>query len=102
MYSHKSLRKHLYLKEMNIHQPKYLTWWEGKAHQSAASGYNAEWQSFFEANQGAAKTQILEEGKGAIRLISSSQAENLSIAPEEALSSKDNLDELKRIAEKGL
>jgi hypothetical protein len=53
---------------MNIHHPKHLTWWEGKAHQSAASGYNAEWQSFFEANQGAAKVQILEEGKRIMNL----------------------------------
>lgn len=50
-------------KGINIHHPSNLAWWEGKAHQNAAKGYNAEWQSFFETNPGATKTQIFEEGK---------------------------------------
>lgn len=50
-------------KGINIHDPKYLTWWEASSHQPNAKQYNLDWKAFLRKNQDATVKQILEEGK---------------------------------------
>ena len=56
--------------DINIHDPKYGVWWEGKGHLGDAKKYNAEWGRFFLKNQQPSKEQILEHGKTSLYLIS--------------------------------
>ena len=48
---------------MNIHNPKYLTWWQGTSHMKNAKGYNLKWDEFRTANSNPSVEQILKEGK---------------------------------------
>lgn len=50
-------------KGINIHDPKYLTWWEKTSHQSTARNYNIQWEKFLYENPEATAEQILEAGK---------------------------------------
>ena len=50
-------------KGINIHDPKYLTWWEASSHRAAAKQYNLDWIEFMTQNPGATEAQILEKGR---------------------------------------
>jgi RHS repeat-associated protein len=36
--------------DINIDDPRYLSWWQSKAHKAAAKAYNAEWIKFLAGN----------------------------------------------------
>ncbi len=48
---------------INIHDPKYLTWWEAISHRMNARQYNFEWREFMKNNPNATTIQLLEKGK---------------------------------------
>jgi hypothetical protein len=50
-------------KNINIHDPKYLTWWEASSHRMNAKQYNLEWKKFLFQNPQPTKAQILEKGR---------------------------------------
>jgi len=50
-------------KGINIHDPKYLTWWEAKPHLKTSQSYNNKWEKFFYENPEATPNQILEAGR---------------------------------------
>ena len=50
-------------KGINIHDPKYLTWWDAKSHLTNAKQYNDVWIDFFIENSNPTKAKILEQGK---------------------------------------
>ena len=56
-------RKDFIQRNINIHDPKYGTWWETKSHLSNAHKYNMTWKEYIYANPYATKNQMLEEGK---------------------------------------
>jgi hypothetical protein len=43
---------------INIHDPKYLTWWKSGSHRNAANSYNNSWSEFFRSNPNATREQI--------------------------------------------
>jgi len=59
----KQFRDDFIQKNINIHDPKYLTWWEKTSHQSGAKQYNDIWKKFFADHPGANKEQVLEYGR---------------------------------------
>jgi hypothetical protein len=50
-------------KGINIHHPRYMTWWESPFHQRNAAGYNDAWFEFIRKNPDATAAQILGKGK---------------------------------------
>jgi Predicted lipoprotein of unknown function (DUF2380) len=48
---------------INIHDPRYLTWWETISHQQNAKKYNAAWFEYIKKNEHATKEQILNFGR---------------------------------------
>jgi RHS repeat-associated protein len=50
-------------KGINVHDPKYLTWWEASSHRAAARQYNLDWIEFMTQNPGATEAQVLERGR---------------------------------------
>lgn len=52
---------------VNIHDPRYLTWWEAATHQPNARQYNLAWEKFRIEYPEATKAQILEKGKEMMR-----------------------------------
>ncbi|MEM6738419.1 MAG: DUF2380 domain-containing protein, partial [Bacteroidota bacterium] len=46
---------------INIHDPKFGTWWETSSHLKNARGYNAAWESFLSTNPN--QSQILNYGR---------------------------------------
>jgi RHS repeat-associated protein len=50
-------------KNINIHDPKYLTWWEATSHRKNAVQYNLKWEKFFEKFRNPTTNDILEYGK---------------------------------------
>ena len=48
-------------KGINIHDPKFGSWWETTSHSKNASGYNASWETFLKTNP--SKSQILNYGR---------------------------------------
>lgn len=47
--------------DINIHDPKYLTWWEETSHLKIAKEYNTSWKEFLKIDR--SKEEILEFGK---------------------------------------
>jgi RHS repeat-associated protein len=52
---------------INIHESKYLTYWERTSHKQTAWGYNKEWRGFIDKHPDATIPQILEQGKGLMK-----------------------------------
>jgi len=50
-------------KGINVHDPRYLTWWESPMHQRHAKAYSTEWDKFFVDHHNAPKEQFLKYGK---------------------------------------
>lgn len=50
-------------KGVNIHDPKYLTWWEKSSHGRAAKDYNNDWRRFFRDSPDATQPEVLQKGK---------------------------------------
>ncbi len=48
---------------MNIHDPKYLSWWRASPHLENAKNYNFDWAIFKQAYPNAPADQILKEGR---------------------------------------
>jgi hypothetical protein len=47
-------------KGINIHDPRYGTWWQGSEHLSAAKAYNDQWEMFFSRPKPPSMDEILE------------------------------------------
>lgn len=47
---------------INVHDPKYLTWWEGKSHLSNRAQYDKIWYDFI-FNQSPTKEQVIQKGR---------------------------------------
>lgn len=56
-----SLEKDFFKQGLTIHNPKYLTWWEGSSHLKNVSAYNMKWIKFLDQNP--TMDQILQQGK---------------------------------------
>jgi hypothetical protein len=52
-----------YGNNVNIHDPKYLTWWEASSHRKNALQYNLQWENFFQKNRNPTTAAILEHRK---------------------------------------
>lgn len=50
-------------KDINIHDPKYMTWWKSPDHQKNAYGYNKEWEKFIQSTPNPTKYQVLDQGR---------------------------------------
>src|SRR5690606_6974637 len=48
---------------INIHEPRFGTWWQAGAHKAAARGYNARWREFFRRNDTPSIERVLAEGR---------------------------------------
>lgn len=48
-------------KGINIHDPKFGTWWGTSSHLKNASGYNAAWEGFLRTNP--SQSQIMNYGR---------------------------------------
>ena len=48
-------------KGINIHDPKFGSWWETTSHLKNASGYNAAWETFLKTNP--SQSQIMNYGR---------------------------------------
>ena len=57
----KSLVKDFSEYGINVHEPKYLTWWVSKTHLPNAKSYNKTWSEFLDTKP--TTEQILEKGK---------------------------------------
>jgi RHS repeat-associated protein len=55
--------KNFLSKGINIHDPKYLSWWEKTSHRTNANQYNSDWMEFIKDNPKATLPQILQQGK---------------------------------------
>lgn len=47
-------------KGINVHDPKFCTWWEGFSHSRSAQAYNSKWASYLETNP--TQTEIFNYG----------------------------------------
>lgn len=47
---------------INIHDPKYLAWWEAHDHLSNANAYNQQWEGFFETYPNPPYLLVIEQG----------------------------------------
>ena len=45
---------------LDVNNPKYGAWWDGKDHLKKAAAYNAEWEKFFDAYPRPTEAQIME------------------------------------------
>lgn len=52
---------------MNIHEGKYMQWWENTDHLKNARGYNNEWKSFFGKTPNPTLQEIEEFGRGLMK-----------------------------------
>lgn len=59
--------KFFFDKGMNIHDPKYLTWWERSSHRRTAKAYNDAWLEYIGGNREATPSQILENGRAMMK-----------------------------------
>ena len=50
-------------KGINIHDPKYLAWWEKTPHRASAKQYNHNWRKFMSKTPEATPSEILQKGK---------------------------------------
>ena len=48
---------------LNIHDPRYGSWWEAQNHLQNAKGYNERWELFFSQTPNASSDQVLEFGR---------------------------------------
>ena len=55
--------KFFFRKGINIHDPKYLTWWKSSDHLSNHKSYNSAWANFLGKNPNISKEEILEKGR---------------------------------------
>jgi len=56
-------QKYFLRRDVNVHDPKYLTWWERSPHRRDAWGYNEEWKRFIRDNPNATKDEYLQKGR---------------------------------------
>lgn len=49
--------------DLDIHNPKNLTWWEGSDHLKKATPYNNAWEVWISNNQNATVDQVIAKGK---------------------------------------
>ena len=48
---------------INIHHPRFGTWWQRRDHQKKARAYNTKWEKFFEKNSNPTGEEILQFGR---------------------------------------
>jgi hypothetical protein len=49
--------------DINIHDPRFLQWWEAPDHQKNDSAYRAEWRAFFLFNSNPTQSEIFRKGR---------------------------------------
>jgi hypothetical protein len=50
-------------REIYIHEPQFLTWWEKGSHRGNAYQYNKQWKLFIKENEKISREETLKKGK---------------------------------------